>query len=53
MPINNGGIQKPEKLLEQPGDLGVMDAEIGINLLGQIRLTAALLPCYAGKPAPR
>ena len=42
--INNGGIQKPENLLEQPDDLGVMNAEIQINLLGQIRLTAALLP---------
>ena len=42
--INNGGIQKSEKLLEQSSDLSVMTSEIEINLLGQIRLTAALLP---------
>ena len=42
--INNGGIQRPENLLEQPRDMTDMSAEIAINLVGQIRLTAALLP---------
>ena len=42
--INNGGVQRPENLLEQPDDLAAMNEEVSVNLLGQIRLTAALLP---------
>jgi uncharacterized oxidoreductase len=42
--INDGGIQKAENLLDEPFDLTDMSAEIAINLVGQIRLTAELLP---------
>lgn len=41
--INNAGIMKPENLLE-PLDAGTVEQTIGINLLGPIRLTTALLP---------
>jgi uncharacterized oxidoreductase len=42
--INNAGIMRPENLLAEP--VGTADAEamIATNLLGPIRLTAALLP---------
>ena len=42
--INNAGIMKPEKLTEAPGYLDVAEETIATNLLGPIRLTAALLP---------
>jgi uncharacterized oxidoreductase len=42
--IHNAGIMRPEKLLEQPADLKDVEATITTNLLGPIRLTAALLP---------
>lgn len=42
--INNAGIMKPENLLEKPNDLSVAENTIATNLLGPIRLTAALLP---------
>ena len=42
--INDGGIQRSENLLQEPIDLTDMSAEVAINLLGQIRLTAELLP---------
>jgi uncharacterized oxidoreductase len=42
--INNAGIMRPEKLLVAQPDLAVAEATIAINLLGPIRLTAALLP---------
>jgi uncharacterized oxidoreductase len=42
--INNAGIMRPEKLLAAEPDLAVAEATIGINLLGPIRLTTALLP---------
>ncbi|MGC9199795.1 MAG: SDR family oxidoreductase [Acidobacteriaceae bacterium] len=42
--INNAGIMRMEKLLEQPEDLGDAEAMVRTNLLGPIRLTAALLP---------
>jgi uncharacterized oxidoreductase len=42
--VNNAGIMRPEKLLEQPGDLADAEAIVQTNLLGPIRLTAALLP---------
>ena len=42
--INNAGIMRPETLLNQPDDLADMEATITTNLLGPIRLTAALLP---------
>ncbi len=48
--INNAGIMKPENVLAQSG--GVPDAEaiIATNLLGPIRLTAALLPHLQKQP---
>ena len=42
--INNAGIMRTEKMLEQRDDLGDAEATIATNLLGPIRLTAALLP---------
>jgi len=42
--INNAGIMRPENLLEQQSDLADAEATVATNLLGPIRLTAALLP---------
>jgi len=42
--INNAGIMRAENLLDQPGDIADAEATIATNLLGPIRLTAALLP---------
>jgi uncharacterized oxidoreductase len=42
--INNAGIMRAEKLLEQQENLTDAEAVIATNLLGPIRLTAALLP---------
>ena len=42
--VNNAGIMRPEKLLDQPEDLADAEATVTTNLLGPIRLTAALLP---------
>src|SRR5579871_1667941 len=42
--INNAGIMRIEKLQAQPDHLADAESIIGINLLGPIRLTAALLP---------
>jgi uncharacterized oxidoreductase len=42
--INNAGIMRPEKLLAQQDDLADAEATVATNLLGPIRLTAALLP---------
>jgi uncharacterized oxidoreductase len=42
--INNAGIMRAEKFLEQQPDLADSEAIIATNLLGPIRLTAALLP---------
>ena len=42
--INNSGIMRAERILEQPEDLGDLEAIISTNLLGPLRLTAALLP---------
>jgi uncharacterized oxidoreductase len=42
--VNNAGIMRAEKLLEQQPDLADAEAIIRTNLLGPIRLTAALLP---------
>lgn len=42
--INNAGIMRPEKLTAEPVDLTDAEAIIATNLLGPIRLTAALLP---------
>ena len=42
--VNNAGIMRPEDLLAEPVYLGDAEAMIATNLLGPIRLTAALLP---------
>jgi uncharacterized oxidoreductase len=42
--INNAGIMRMEKLLAQPADLADAEAIVTTNLLGPIRITAALLP---------
>lgn len=44
MLANNAGIMRPEDLHNQPDDLADVEAIITTNLLGPIRLTAALLP---------
>ena len=44
MLINNAGIMQTENALTEPVGLAVAEATIAINLLGPIRLTAALLP---------
>ncbi|MEG9436112.1 SDR family oxidoreductase [Edaphobacter sp. HDX4] len=49
--IHNAGIMRPENLLEQGDDLGTLDATVTTNLLGPIRLTAALLPLLKQQPA--
>lgn len=42
--INNAGIMRPENLTAEPVDLTNAEAIVATNLLGPIRLTAALLP---------
>ena len=42
--INNAGIMQTENVLVDPVDLAVAEATVLTNLLGPIRLTAALLP---------
>ncbi|WP_374388602.1 SDR family oxidoreductase [Brevundimonas sp.] len=49
--INNAGIMQVEDLTAEPFDLDVVDATITTNLLGPIRLTAALLPHLRARPA--
>jgi len=48
--INNAGIMGPEDLLEKPDDLSTAESTITTNLLGPIRLTAALLPSLRKQP---
>jgi uncharacterized oxidoreductase len=48
--INNAGIMRPEDLLAQQDDLGDAEATVATNLLGPIRLTAALLPLLRKQP---
>ena len=47
--INNSGIMRAENLLEQ-GDLADMEAVVATNLLGPLRLSAALLPALLERP---
>jgi uncharacterized oxidoreductase len=49
--INNAGIMSGENLLGDPVDLAVAEATVTTNLLGPIRLTAALLPHLRKQPA--
>jgi uncharacterized oxidoreductase len=48
--INNAGIMRVENLLEQPDELADAEATVTTNLLGPIRLTAALLPLLRKQP---
>jgi uncharacterized oxidoreductase len=48
--IHNAGIMRPENLLDQPENLADTEARITTNLLGPIRLTAALLPQLKKQP---
>jgi len=48
--INNSGIMRAENLLAQPDDLADMEAIVATNLLGPLRLTAALLPLLRKQP---
>jgi uncharacterized oxidoreductase len=48
--VHNAGIMRPENLLSQPADLADAEAMIVTNLLGPIRLTAALLPLLRRQP---
>lgn len=49
--INNAGIMQVENLTAAPFDMTVAEATITTNLLGPIRLTAALLPHLRAQPA--
>ena len=48
--LNNAGIMRPEKLQSAPDYLDDAEATITTNLLGPIRLTAALLPHLQRQP---
>ncbi|MFY9853905.1 MAG: SDR family oxidoreductase [Terracidiphilus sp.] len=48
--MNNAGIMRPENLLAQQDDLADAEATVTTNLLGPIRLTAALLPLLEKQP---
>jgi uncharacterized oxidoreductase len=48
--IHNAGIMRPENILAQPYDTADAEAHITTNLLGPIRLTAALLPQLLKQP---
>jgi uncharacterized oxidoreductase len=48
--INNAGIMRPENFLEASNDLSAAEKTVATNLLGPIRLTAALLPSFRKQP---
>jgi uncharacterized oxidoreductase len=48
--INNAGMMRPENLLEALNDLSAAEKTVTTNLLGPIRLTAALLPSLRKQP---
>jgi uncharacterized oxidoreductase len=48
--INNAGIMGPENLLDTSNDLSTAEKTVATNLLGPIRLTAALLPSLRKQP---
>jgi uncharacterized oxidoreductase len=49
--INNAGIMRVENLVDQQPDLADSEAIIPTNLLGPIRLTAALMPLLKKQPS--
>jgi uncharacterized oxidoreductase len=48
--INNAGIMRPENLQAPPAGLADAESIVNTNLLGPIRLTAALLPLLRKQP---
>lgn len=48
--INNAGIMQPEDIATAPDYLDIAEQTIATNLLGPIRLTAALLPHLRAQP---
>src|SRR4029077_19169138 len=48
--INNAGMMRPENLLEASNDSSTAEKTVTTNLLGPIRLTAALLPSLRKQP---
>src|ERR1017187_9562180 len=48
--VNNAGIMRVEKLKAQEVDLATAESTIATNLLGPVRLTAALLPLLQKQP---
>ncbi len=48
--INNAGIMVPESFADAPSHLEVAERTVATNLLGPIRLTAALLPHLLSRP---
>jgi uncharacterized oxidoreductase len=48
--INNAGIMRRERFQAQPEDLADAESIVATNLLGPIRLTAALLPLLQKQP---
>ena len=48
--INNAGIMKPEKLTSGTAGLAISESIVATNLLGPLRLTAALLPLLQSQP---
>ncbi len=48
--VHNAGIMRPEDLKADPLDLADAEATVTTNLLGPIRLTAALLPLLQRQP---
>ena len=49
--VNNAGIMRAERMLAAPDNLADAEATVVTNLLGPIRLTAALLPHLMARPA--
>ncbi len=49
--INNAGIMRPENLLRQTTALETAAATVSTNLIGPMRLTAALLPLLQRQPS--
>ena len=48
--INNAGIMKNEDLAAGTGDLATAEQTVGINILGTLRVTAALMPLLLAQP---
>jgi uncharacterized oxidoreductase len=48
--VNNAGVMIPEDLTQPQAALAIAEQTVAINLLGPIRLTAALLPHLLAKP---